>query len=176
MNPGGPTSSRYFDLADLVIVSEHAYHDFINPPTQYDTYNYLLDTPSTYGRKVLLPRFTTETPAPRMGVIMHGFAAQRSFENRLQEMRSMTQDLVKVKKLGAVFITDLEIGKGDVYSQFSSIWEQFVETVVELNETVAVEVEEAPKTIVRMGMKNGFIAGFVAKIIEMRKGRECNVP
>src|SRR5579859_6182659 len=87
LNPGGPTSSKYFDLADLIVVSEHAYRDFINPPKQYDTYNYLLDTPSSYGREVLLPRFTVETSARKMGAIIHGFAAGMSNANKLQEMR-----------------------------------------------------------------------------------------
>lgn len=171
LNPGGPTNQRYFDLADLVIVSEHTYTDFLNPPTQYDTYSYLLDAPSSYGHRVLIPRFTTGTPAQKMGVIIHGFAMDMASKEKLEEMRMMVRDLVRVKKVGAVFLTDLDISKTDVYAAFGTIWEHFVEAVVGAGrEEPMGDIND--KNVQKICVKQGFVAGFIAKIVELGWGKE----
>jgi hypothetical protein len=133
LNPGGPTHWSYFNLADQVIVSERAYKDFLAPPTEIDTYDYLNYVPSSYGLKVHLPKTTRTATAAKMGVMIHGFAAGKTRAERVLETEKIVRDLVAVKKLGGIFLTDLEIEKGDVYAGWSSTWEEFVGIVVAAN-------------------------------------------
>jgi Spherulation-specific family 4 len=173
LNPGGPTCQRYFDLADLVIVAEHVYADFLNPPTQYDTYSYLLRTSSSYGRRLRIPRFTTDTPAQKMSVIIHGFPVNTPSkdDSLAEDLTMMIRDLVRVKKVGAVFFTDLDISKRDVYAAFGTIWEDFVAATVESGRPEAVE-DIMDKNVEKICLKQGFVAEFIAKIEEMGRGKE----
>jgi hypothetical protein len=120
----------------------------------------------------MLPQFGPETPSTRMGAIIHGFAAEMSSQDRLQEMRSIVTDLVALKKVGALFLTDLEIGKGDVYSRFSNVWEEFVAAVAEAGELSNKEENLPSGKVKSLVLKNGLIEGFVAKIVQMGGRRQ----
>jgi hypothetical protein len=133
LNPGGPTHWSYFNLADQVIVSERSHKEFISPPTEIDSYDFLNYVPGSYGMKLQLPKTTRTATASKMGVMVHGFAAGKTRKERVIAMGRIVGDLIEVKKLGGIFITDLEIEKGDVYAGWSGIWEEFVGMVVACN-------------------------------------------
>jgi len=92
-------------------------------------------------------------------------------KEKLEEMRKMVRDLVRVKKVGAVFLTDLDISKTDVYAAFGTIWEDFVEVVWEAQRQES-RGDIKDENVQKICLKQGYVAGFIAKIVEMGKGKD----
>jgi len=125
-------------MADLVIIFEHHYRDLINPPLQSPPFQYLANVGANHGMKLMLPQHSRLTPAFKFGVMLHDFLPGKSRETKLTEMLSLIHDLVQVKRVGAVFITDVEIKNADIYANWSSIWDEFTSMMANANKSSSV--------------------------------------
>jgi len=63
--------------------------------------------------------------------MINDFLPNRSREVKLTKLKAVINDLVQIKRIGAIFITDLEIGNEDIYADWSSIWSEFIEMIAE---------------------------------------------
>ena len=136
INPGCPAYKGYFDIADLVIVSEHSHHSFVNPPTHEWDFQYLTSANPDHGLKLMLPKPSKPEHIFKSGIINHGFLPGQTHATKMLELRRLVHDLVCVKRVGAVFITDLELEKADIYAQWSSFWPEFIDLMGEAGKEV----------------------------------------
>jgi len=127
LNPGCDCSLDYFDFADLIVLAESSYKSFINPPWDHPSYSYLRDVPRQFGLNCMLPKFSRIKPAHKTGVVLHTLGSGYSEEQRLDEMEMLVRDLVGVKRVGAIFLTNLEMDKENVYGAWSLFWREFTE-------------------------------------------------
>lgn len=67
----------------------------------------------------------------KFGVMIHDLFPGQTREAKLAEMRMLVHDLVQVKRVGTLFITDVQIEDADVYANWSSIWQEFISAVAE---------------------------------------------
>ena len=67
--------------------------------------------------------------------MIHDFLPALGRQAKLIYLKAIIYDLVQVKRLGAIFITDLEIGKQDIYADWSSFWHDFIGIVAQANGT-----------------------------------------
>ena len=135
MNPGcTPRHQAYYEFADLVVVFEHDHRNLINPPLDYPPFEYIPKVGPSHGLRLTLPQSTLATPSSKFGVVVHDLLAGETKEDKVAELKTLVHDLVQMKRVGAVFITDIEITEKDVYGNWSSIWKDFVSTVAEARE------------------------------------------
>ena len=136
LNPGcATTHAPYYSLADLVVVFEHYYFDLIYPPIESPDFRYLTNVAPNHGLKLRLPKPSRQTPASKFGVMLHDFLPGGSHHAKLVEMRPLIHDLVQIKRVGAVFITDVQIKNADIYANWSSIWKEFIGMMSEANKS-----------------------------------------
>jgi hypothetical protein len=83
--------------------------------------------------KLMLPKSSDTAPISKFGLMDHDFLPGKSQDDKVTALRSLVFDLVQVKRIGAIFITDIEIGKGDIYANWSSFWREFIDFVAEAN-------------------------------------------
>ena len=100
-------------MSDMVVIFENHYRNLI-----------LEDG-------VALPQPLPLTPPQKWGVMIHDFGVSRTKEDKLVEMKGLIHDMVQMKTIGALFITDIEIAKTDVYNNWSSIWAEFTDIMAE---------------------------------------------
>lgn len=67
----------------------------------------------------------------KFGVMVHDLLPGETREAKLAEMQIIVHDLVQVKRVGALFITDVQIEDADVYANWSSVWQEFIGMVAE---------------------------------------------
>ena len=126
MNPGcAPRREEYFDIADLVIVYENQYERFLSPPTDDPAFNYLRT--GRHGTPLMLPQSSSKLSPAKFGVMIHDFADI----DTLRKLRSLVNELVQAKRVGALFITDIKIKVADIYANWSSFWPTFIRFVAE---------------------------------------------
>jgi hypothetical protein len=126
LNPGcAPTHPGYYGLADLVIVFEHHHQDLISPPLDSPEFKYLSKAGQNQGLRLMLPQPSRAT-LPKFGVMIHDLLPGQTREAKLEEMQMLVHDMVQVKRVGALFITDVQIKDADVYANWSSIWQEFI--------------------------------------------------
>lgn len=136
-NPGcAPRDDAYYDIADLVIVFEYFCHDFINPPLNDFVYTYLSDEVSERGLTLMIPESLNDSPSSKFGLMVHDFLPEENHENKIVKLKEMVFDLVQIKHVHAIFITDLEIRKVDVYANWGHIWHDFVGFVAQANSSI----------------------------------------
>jgi hypothetical protein len=133
LNPGCDCSLDYFDFADLVVVAEFSSREFMSPSYDHPSYSYLRDVPPHLGMKSALPRFTPIKPAHKVGVVLYGVGANQSEGARTDEMGRLVRDLVCTKRIGALFLTNLELEKENVYGSWSCFWREFVQAVASIS-------------------------------------------
>ena len=133
LNPGCPAHKGYFDIADLVVVSERNHLKFIIPPAHDSNFRYLATVGRDYGLKLTLPQPAKPQHTSKFGVIIHGLLPDTSHSDKLVELRKLVHDLVCIKRVGTLFITDVELEKADIYAHWSSFWTEFIEIVAEAN-------------------------------------------
>jgi hypothetical protein len=134
LNPGcAPRDDAYYNIGDLVIVFEHFYRNFINPPLDDWIYGYLADDNPERGLTLMLPESSRDSPSSKFGLMVHDFLPEENREKKLAKLKETVFDLAKVKHVRAIFITDLEIGKVDIYAHWSCIWHEFVSFVAQAN-------------------------------------------
>jgi hypothetical protein len=131
LNPGCPPSASYFNIADLAIVFEHDLSSLVNPPVDTFNYQYLAKVRPNHGLKLTLPQPSPLSPASKYAVIVHDFRPEDPEKSKLDELKVLICDLVQVKRVAALFVTDLSIGESDVFGDWSSFWPQFVAMVAE---------------------------------------------
>ena len=131
LNSGCPVKDVYFAISDMVVVFEHDYFAFTSPPLNHPAYEHLTKVGRNHGRKVMLPQFSTAAPASKYAVMIHDFLPRGEQKTQLEELGVVVHDLVRVKRVGAVFVTDIEIEKADVYANWSSFWTEFIRMVAE---------------------------------------------
>lgn len=88
---------------------------------------------SVHGMKLMLPKSSDAAPISKFGLMDHDFLPGKSQHDKVAALKSLVFDLVQVKRIGAIFITDIEIGKGDIYANWSSFWREFIDFVAEAN-------------------------------------------
>jgi hypothetical protein len=76
--------------------------------------------------KLMLPESTENSPASMFGLMVHDFLTAQGQESKLLHLKDLVYDLVRVKRIKAFFITDVEIQKRDIYANWSSFWEDFI--------------------------------------------------
>ena len=140
LNPGcAPRHPGYYDIADMVIVFEYFHYDFSFPPLEDPVYRHLCDVDSSHGMRLMLPESSEQSPASMFGVMVHDFLASQRQQSKLLHLKDLIYDLVRVKRLKALFVTDIEIQKLDVYANWSSFWEDFINIMAEANGIVDLE-------------------------------------
>jgi len=131
LNPGcAPTHPGYYRLADLVIVFEHHHQSLVSPPLDSPEFQYLSKVGQNHGLKLMLPQPSRAT-MPKFGVMIHNLLPGQTREAKLTEMHMLVHDLVQVKRVGTLFITDVQIEDADVYANWSSVWQEFIGMVAE---------------------------------------------
>jgi Spherulation-specific family 4 len=136
-NPGcAPRDDAYYHIADLVIVFEHFYHNFINPPLDESVYVYLAHDIPENGLTLMIPEPSNDSPISKFGLMIHDFLPEENYKDKLVKLKEMVFDLVQIKRVRAIFITDLEIKKVDVYANWSHIWHEFVNFVAQANSSI----------------------------------------
>ena len=134
LSPGCiPRNETYYELADLVVVAENDHHTLINPPLDYPPLEYLSKTRPGHGLKLMLPEASSTAPAAKFGVLIHGLLGETQ-EKKLSELQILVHDLVQMKRVAAVFITDIKIKEMNVYGNWSSIWDEFIRLLAEARE------------------------------------------
>jgi hypothetical protein len=133
LNPGcAPRVPQYFNIADMVIVYEYFHDKFINPPKDDSFFQYLDNVNSSHGQRLMLPQSSIpHWPENKFGVMIH----DTKFKNPT-ELKELVFDLVQVKKVGGLFITDIEIGKSDIYADWSSFFPEFIELIALANDSL----------------------------------------
>ena len=63
--------------------------------------------------------------------MVHDVLPGHTREAKLAEMQMLVHDLVQVKRVGTLFITDVRLEDADVYANWSSIWQEFIGMVAE---------------------------------------------
>jgi Spherulation-specific family 4 len=130
LNPGcAPRRQEYFNIADLVIVYENYYERFRSPPVTDPLFNYLRT--GYHGMPLMLPQSSSNMPSSKFGVMIHDFDTTG---DTLSKLRSLVNELVQTKRVGAVFITDIKIKVADIYADWSSFWPEFVRFVAEADQ------------------------------------------
>ena len=99
---------------------------FEDPPFQY-----LAEASPSCGMKVMLPQSSRHCPSFKFALMIHDFLPTQSREVKLKILRAVIYDLVQVKQMGAIFITDIEIEKKDIYADWSSFWPEFIKIIAE---------------------------------------------
>jgi len=65
----------------------------------------------------------------KFGVAIYGLLFNKLQNPDLSKLVNLVKDLVSVKLVGAIFLTDVELEKADVYAQWSSFWAEFIDAV-----------------------------------------------
>jgi len=97
----------------MVVIFENHHHNFI------------------LEEGVALPQPSPLTPPQKWGVMIHDFGVSRTKEDKITEMKGLIHDMVQMRGVGALFITDVEIAKADVYDNWSSVWAEFIDIMAE---------------------------------------------
>ena len=113
LNPGCQPHHRYYTLADVVIIFEKHYDNFV------------------HDSKLALPRPSPITPPSKWGVMIHDFCPNQTKQEKAIEMKALIHELVQIKQIGCFFITDIELAKADVYGNWSSVWTEFIDIMAE---------------------------------------------
>src|SRR5579862_1249324 len=98
-------SMEYYRRADLVVVFEHHHRDLINPPSDSLKFQYLSKIDFDHGLRLMFPQLCRTTPASKLDVMIHDLLGVTR-ERKLAEMQTLIHDLVQVKRVGSIFITD----------------------------------------------------------------------
>lgn len=53
-------------------------------------------------------------------------------------MQGLIHELVQMRKVGSLFITDIELEKADVYSSWSSVWAEFIDITAESTQVASI--------------------------------------
>ena len=138
LNPGCPCHERYFHISDLVVVSERSHHSFTNPPPEKakKLFQIFKRARENQALKLLLPKTSIPQFQPKFGIIDHSFLPGQSQEAKLLELRRLIEDLVCTKRVGALFITDINLDEADVFADWSSFWSEMLEYVAEASAKV----------------------------------------
>jgi hypothetical protein len=132
LNPGcAPRVPQYFNIADLVIVYEHFHDKFISPPKDDSFFGYLDKVDNGHGQRLMLPQISNHFPSSKYGVMIH----DTKFKS-LDDLRHLVTDLIQIKGISALFITDIEIEKKDIYADWSSYFPEFISMVNEANNSL----------------------------------------
>ena len=131
MNPGCPSYEGYFDISDLVVVSERSHHDFANPPPEKERFQLFKRAKPRQGPKFLLPKISNVQHWLKFAIIDHSFLPEQTRETKLVELRKLIRHLVITKRVGALFITDVDLEKADVFAEWSSFWSELLVYVSE---------------------------------------------
>jgi hypothetical protein len=132
LNPGcAPRVPQYFNIADLVIVYEHFYDTFISPPKDDSFYAYLDKVDNRHGQRLMLPQSSTSFPSSKYGIMIHN----TTFKSH-KDIHSLVFDLIQHKRIGALFITDIEIEKRDIYADWSSFFPELTKILNEANNSL----------------------------------------
>ena len=113
-----------------MVVFEHHHKDLISPPLDSPEFQYLSNVGSNHGLRLMLPR-PSRTTISKFGVMVHDLLPGQTREEKLAEMRTLVHDLVQVKRVATLFITDVRLDDADVYANWSSIWQEFIGMVAE---------------------------------------------
>jgi hypothetical protein len=136
-NPGcAPRDDAYYGIADLVVVFEHFYRDFINPPLHESVYAYLADDIPEGGLTLMIPESSKDSPTSKFGLMIHDFLPEEDHGDKIAKLKEMVFELVQVKCVRAMFITDLEIEKVDIYANWSHFWHDFVGFTAQANSSI----------------------------------------
>jgi hypothetical protein len=131
LNPGCiPSKDKYYDLADLVVVFENDQHTLMNPRLDHAPLEYLSKARAGHGLKLALPEASSTAPASKFGILIHDLQGETQ-EQKLSELQILVHDLVQMKRVSAVFITDIKSKEMDVYGNWSSIWDEFIRLLAE---------------------------------------------
>jgi len=79
----------------------------------------------------MLPEVTEKSPSSKMAVMVHDFLPAQGRAIKLHRLKGVLRDLAEKKQLAAIFITDIEIEKEDIYAGWSSFWTEFIKTMDE---------------------------------------------
>lgn len=125
-----PPVYPYSALADIVIVFEGNYKQFINPQIcQYSPYEYLRDVTPSHGLRLTLPQPSSDLHSWQFGIIIDGFLSNNTKDMKVSRMRDLINDLVQNKRLGLIFLTDLMEKDADGNKNWSLIWDEFVSMI-----------------------------------------------
>jgi hypothetical protein len=115
------------NLVDVMIVFDGQYDNLVNPQVrEYSVYEHLLNVGPNHGMKLMLPQPSMDLPLWKFGAIVTGFMSNSARDTKLAEMADLLYDLVQMKRISAIFITDVEGKDVDGNKNWSLVWEEFV--------------------------------------------------
>ncbi|GAA5820095.1 hypothetical protein JCM10212_000441 [Sporobolomyces blumeae] len=129
-NPGTKVSDSYFDHADLVVAYESSFVDYdpsslpTDPLLRQKSIVMIHDLPASSSSSSSSSSPLSDVLSPLIGSSLStspttgGGGGQQAGEGNVVDAR-----------IAAVFVTDLEIEHEDVYAQFGSNWDDFVQAV-----------------------------------------------
>ena len=142
MNPGCPSHEGYFDISDLVVVSERSHQSFTNPSPEKGKFQiFKRALKPGQAPKLLLPKTSNPQHWLKFGIIDHSFLPEQLHETKLVELRKLVHRLVSTTRVGALFITDVDLEKSDVFAEWSSFWPELLVYVSEADGTQPRETQ-----------------------------------
>ena len=117
---------------DVVIVFEGSHHSFVRPQIlKRSAYEYLANPDANHGLKLKLPHPSASLPSCKFGVIVSGLLPKSPKNAKLVEMKDLIYDLVQIKRVSAIFITDVEEKDADGNKNWSLVWDEFIALIAE---------------------------------------------
>ena len=114
-----------------MVVSERSHQSFTNPPPEKGKFQLFKRAKPGQCPKLLLPKTSNREQCLKFGIINHSFLPEQLHETKLVELRKLVHHLVSTTRVGALFITDVDLGKSDVFAEWSSFWSELLEYLSE---------------------------------------------
>lgn len=126
-NPGCPAHEGYFKTSDIVVISERAHRNLISYPSKvhFPFFNSLRG--SSQYLKISLPTPSHPGLMSKYGIIDHSFLSDQTRESKITELKKLVNYLVRQNPVGALFVTDIDLERGDVYAEWSAFWPELLE-------------------------------------------------
>lgn len=142
-NPGTKVGAGYYPLADIVISFENPYSAYTCAlPSSVSPVSPLTHTPHSSSSVSSV----SSTPLSKQGIMIHSFPTTSvSGKTPTQLLTTVVTKLVP--GAGAIFVTNLDIKKVDVYKDFGSNWKTFTALVGKRNKVVVKREREVKRGI-----------------------------
>lgn len=118
----------------MVVVAERDYKTFSEPPMNHWDFRHLRFASPEYGLKLMIPSPGNPANNPKLSVALYAFFVDKTQDPKLLELKKLVDDLVCKKRLGSIFLTDLELEKTDVYASWGSYWLEMVDFVAQASQ------------------------------------------
>lgn len=124
LNPGTAISSRFYNIANLIVTFEDQYSDWECVRPSSLTLDFPTHIVLFYSQTLISTDITT--PLDKQAIMIYDFPP-KSAVNSTADMDAVITPFAP--DLGAIYITDRIIATEDMYGDFGDDWDQFVAEV-----------------------------------------------